>query len=104
MNYRIIKLPDVADLVSLSTASIYRLMKKGEFPKQIKLAERSSGWLIAEVEEWLDNKINSRNGGDQLNIVSIIDSLCLVMLTTLFCLIVKKVRSLVDITFQIPSN
>jgi len=65
MNYRIIKLPDVADLVSLSTASIYRLMKKGEFPKQIKLAERSSGWLIAEVEEWLDNKINSRNGGDQ---------------------------------------
>jgi len=65
MNYRIIKLPDVADLVSLSTASIYRLMKKGEFPKQIKLAERSSGWLLSEVEGWLDNKINSRNGGDQ---------------------------------------
>ena len=63
MNYQIIKLPDVIDLVSLSTASIYRLIKKGEFPKQIKLSERSSGWLLSEVEQWLDDKISTRDGG-----------------------------------------
>ena len=65
MSYQIIKLPGVVKLVSLSTASIYRLMKKGDFPKQIKLAERSSGWVLSEVEQWLDDKIDSRDGGEQ---------------------------------------
>ena len=65
MSYQIIKLPSVVKLVSLSTASIYRLMKKGDFPKQIKLSERSSGWMLSEVEQWLDDKINSRDGGEQ---------------------------------------
>jgi len=38
----------------------YRLMKKGEFPKQIKLSDRSSGWVFEEVEQWLENRINNR--------------------------------------------
>jgi len=64
MNNQIIKLPEVVKLSSLSSASIYRLMKKGTFPKQIKLSVRSSGWLLSEIEEWIDNKINIRNGGE----------------------------------------
>ena len=62
MDNQIIKLPDVINLSSLSSASIYRLIKKGEFPQQIKLAERSSGWLLHEVEQWLDDKANARGG------------------------------------------
>jgi prophage regulatory protein len=65
MNNQIIKLPVVKELSALSSASIYRLIQKGDFPKQIKLSERSSGWLLSEVEGWLDNKINLRNGGGQ---------------------------------------
>ena len=57
---QIIKLSEVKGVVPLSTASIYRLIKKGEFPKQIKLSERSSGWLLSEVEQWLDSKVNAR--------------------------------------------
>ena len=60
MNNQIIKLPEVVKLSSLSSASIYRLIKKGEFPKQIKLSERSSGWLLSEVEQWIDDKANAR--------------------------------------------
>jgi len=56
----IIKLSKLKDVVPLSTASIYRLIKKGEFPKQIKLSERSSGWLLEEIEQWLENQINKR--------------------------------------------
>jgi len=56
----IIKLSKLKDVVPLSTASIYRLIKKGEFPKQIKLSERSSGWLLEEIEQWLVNQINKR--------------------------------------------
>ena len=60
MDNQIIKLPAIIKLSALSSATIYRLIKKGEFPKQIKLSERSSGWLLSEVEQWLDDKVNAR--------------------------------------------
>jgi len=60
---QIIKLTKVKELTTFSSATVYRLIKKGEFPKQIKLSERSSGWLMSEVEQWLDNKIDTRSGG-----------------------------------------
>lgn len=63
MNNQIIKLSAVIKLSALSSATIYRLIKKGEFPKQLKLSERSSGWLLSEVEQWLDDKISTRDGG-----------------------------------------
>ena len=64
MDNQIIKLSAVVKLSALSSATIYRLIKKGEFPKQLKLSERSSGWLLSEVEQWLDDKANARDGGE----------------------------------------
>ncbi|MDC0964398.1 AlpA family transcriptional regulator [Candidatus Pseudothioglobus singularis] len=60
---QVIKLKTVIELTSLSSATIYRLVKNGEFPKQLKLAERSSGWLLAEINDWLESKSTLRNGG-----------------------------------------
>ena len=57
---QIIKLPQVKELTTSSSATIYRLISKGEFPKQIKLAERSSGWLRNEIDSWLESKIQDR--------------------------------------------
>ena len=59
-----IKLAQVKELTTFSSATIYRLIKKGEFPKQIKLAKRSSGWLQEEIYNWLEEKKNARDGGD----------------------------------------
>ena len=53
---RVIKISEVKDLTTLSNATIYRLIKLGEFPKQLKLAERSSGWLLEEINNWLESK------------------------------------------------
>ncbi len=61
MKYRIIiKLQKVEELTALSRATIYRLIQKGEFPKQIKLSERSSGWVEEEVMEYLDKCVKNR--------------------------------------------
>ena len=60
MNNQIIKISAVTKLCALSIATIYRLIEKGEFPKQLKLSERSSGWLLHEVEQWLDSKASAR--------------------------------------------
>jgi len=65
MDNQIIKLTAVKELTTFSSATIYRLISKGEFPKQIKLSERSSGWLLEEVNAWLNSKIEQRVGGVQ---------------------------------------
>jgi len=63
MAEQIRKLSEVSEISGLSGSTIYRLAKKGQFPKPIKLGQRSSGWLKSEVEQWLQERIEaSRNG------------------------------------------
>lgn len=56
---QILKLLEVKKATGLSGSTIYRLISQGNFPKQIKLSERSSGWLKSEVEQWLDDRIKA---------------------------------------------
>ena len=63
-NNILIKLPEVKELTTFSSATIFRLISKGEFPKQIKLAERSSAWLLEEIYSWLEEKKDERDGAD----------------------------------------
>ena len=59
MSQRLIRLPEVRALVGLGTTSIYDKIKKGEFPKQVKLG-RLSGGVEAEVQEWISRQIGAR--------------------------------------------
>lgn len=59
MSKQISKLAEVKQITGLSGSSIYRLASKGEFPKPIKLAERSSGWIKSEVDQWLSGRIEA---------------------------------------------
>jgi prophage regulatory protein len=58
MNQRLIRLPQVKSMVGLGRSSIYDKIKKGDFPKQIKLG-RSSGWVEAEVQTWISEQIRA---------------------------------------------
>ena len=50
---RIIKIREVTAMTGLSRSSIYLQIKKGNFPMQVKLSTRSSGWLWSEINRWL---------------------------------------------------
>ena len=63
-NKELIKLPAVKRITTFSSATIYRLISEGEFPKQIKLAKRSSAWSLEEIYNWIDQKKDARDGGD----------------------------------------
>lgn len=56
----IIRLPEVLQTVGLSRPSIYRLMKLGEFPQQVKLGLLSVGWMRAEVAQWIAGRMDAR--------------------------------------------
>lgn len=62
MKKKIIKMPEVILDTALSRPTIYRLIKEGKFPKQIKLSERSSGWIEQEVIDYINNCIQKRGG------------------------------------------
>ena len=55
-----IKLPKVREITSLSNATIYRLIKQGTFPKQIKLSKRTVVWNMDEMDNWLQEKMDIR--------------------------------------------
>ena len=57
----IIRLKQVKAMTGLSRTTIYRFMSINEFPKQIKLGPKSSGWLIDEVDEWIKRQIQIRD-------------------------------------------
>ncbi len=57
MSNRILRLPRVKTETGLSRSTIYYLMTKGEFPKQVKLSARAVGWTEASINEWLDCRI-----------------------------------------------
>jgi prophage regulatory protein len=63
-NKILMKLPEVIELTTFSSATIYRLIDKGEFPKQIKISERSSAWSVEEIYSWFEAKKDARNGGE----------------------------------------
>lgn len=65
MSDRVLRIDEVSQSIGLSRTTIYRLMLMGEFPKNFKLGERSSGWLKSEVDLWLQERIDaSRTGED----------------------------------------
>jgi len=51
----IIRLPRTIQKTGLSRSTIYALLSRGEFPKQIKLSPRTMGWLEADIDLWIDS-------------------------------------------------
>lgn len=57
MTTKILKLPAVQMRTGCSRSSIYSLIAAGKFPPQIKLGRRAVGWVEAEIEAWLAQRI-----------------------------------------------
>ena len=49
---QLIRLKEVLAICGRSRSSIYEAIKKGSFPKPVKLQSRSSAWIRCEVERW----------------------------------------------------
>jgi len=63
---KIIRLPDVKHRTGFSGSQIYQLASEGKFPSPIKLSPgdkaRASGWLEAEVDEYLAQRVAESRG------------------------------------------
>jgi prophage regulatory protein len=57
--HTILRLPDVKRSTGLSRSIIYLRIAQGTFPKPVSLGERSVGWVEAEIQEWLQRRIDA---------------------------------------------
>ena len=57
----LLKMPEVRAKTGLSRSHLYALAQNGEFPKPLKLSERSSAWVESEVEGWIEDRITQRD-------------------------------------------
>lgn len=56
---RLLKLPEVSLRTGVPKSSVYWRISKGEFPRPIKIGERSSAWNSDEIEKWIAAKIEA---------------------------------------------
>lgn len=57
---RLVRLPEVMAVTGLGRSSIYELEAKGKFPRRIALTPRTSAWSLAEVHQWVHDRIAER--------------------------------------------
>jgi prophage regulatory protein len=55
--HTILRLPDMKRSTGLSRSTIYLRITQGTFPKPVSLGRRAVGWLEAEIQEWLQRRI-----------------------------------------------
>ena len=54
MDEKLMSIKEVKDITTLSHTTIYKLIKRGEFPAPLKITGKSSAWLYSEIIEWID--------------------------------------------------
>jgi prophage regulatory protein len=52
MSERLLTLKEVVNIVGFKKSTIYKFIKEGKFPKQIKIGH-SSRWKLSDIQEWM---------------------------------------------------
>ena len=52
---KLLRLPQVMEITSLSKSSIYRYEKAGNFPKRLSLGSNCVVWKLNDINKWISN-------------------------------------------------
>jgi len=61
---RVVRKRELLKMIPLSDVTVWRMEKRGEFPKRFTLGGRAVGWFADEIDEWLDSKAIKRDETD----------------------------------------
>ena len=57
---KFLRIREVQIFSGLSRSQVYSLVAKGEFPRQVKVSEKASAWLLSELEAWMAERVAGR--------------------------------------------
>ena len=53
MHERLLRRREVEKITGMSHSSIYRLMKKGKFPRRVRIGSKAVRWRLSVIMAWL---------------------------------------------------
>lgn len=53
---RLLRLKEVQEMVGLCRTTVLVMVKRGDFPKPIKITARAVAWVEHEVESWIESR------------------------------------------------
>ena len=53
---KILRVRDVTISTGLSRTTLWRLERRGEFPRRLRLSPNSTGWIESEIEQWIESR------------------------------------------------
>ena len=56
----ILRPKQLANYLSVSVTTIWRMQKEEDFPKKVRLSQRAVGWIESDIALWLKNKSSSQ--------------------------------------------
>ena len=51
---RLLRRPEVEQIVGLRTSSLYKAIREGRFPRPVKVTPAIARWRLSEINEWLE--------------------------------------------------
>ena len=67
MTQTFLRIADVCRVTGLPRATIYEMVSKGTFPKQVRLSPRAVGWIKSEISEWQQTRVAERDGAGRIS-------------------------------------
>jgi prophage regulatory protein len=61
MTQTFLRIGDVERVTGLPRATIYEMVGKGLFPKQVRLSPRAVAWIESEILDWQSARIAERD-------------------------------------------
>lgn len=70
MTHRVIRLPEVIKKTGLGRTTLYRMSTAGVFPEAVSLGGKAMGWIEAEIDKWIEDRMAARQRTPVLATVS----------------------------------
>ena len=65
MRQKLLRMKNVEQVTGLHRSTIYRMEKKGKFPKRIHIGGYIVAWPESMIQEWIKQQIEKSNGGNK---------------------------------------
>jgi len=52
MEEKLLRLPEVEEIVGFKKSTIYQYIREGKFPRQVKIGT-SSRWKLSDIKKWM---------------------------------------------------
>ena len=63
---KFLRLTQILQLISIGKSTLWEKVKKGEFPKQIKLGPKISVWKASDVQAYIESHCNNISNDNEV--------------------------------------